>query len=258
MLTVATYNVNSIRARLSRLLAWLARTPADVVCLQEIKVADEEFPRLTLEAAGWHAAVHGQRTYNGVAILSRAPLDDVRVGLDDGTADGEARLLSGRTAGSRIVSVYVPNGQTVDSEKWRYKLDWLRRLRGYLERTASPEEPLLVCGDFNVAPDDRDVAFVDQWRDTVLTHEAGRAALRDILGWGLVDTVRRHHPEGPGPYTWWDYRLLGFPKGNGLRIDHIVATPPLAARCVQAYVDRDERKGKQPSDHAPVVAAFGA
>lgn len=258
MLTIATYNVNSIRARLERLLAWLAREPADVVCLQEVKVADDEFPRLELEAAGWHAAVHGQRTYNGVAVLSRTPLQDVQPGLGDGIQDPEARLLSVRQgAGTRIVCVYAPNGQAVGSDKWRYKLDWLSRLRSYLERTASPEEPVVVCGDFNVAPEDRDVAFVDQWKDTVLTHEAARAALRDVLAWGLHDTIRRHHPDGPGPYTWWDYRLLGFPKGNGLRIDHMLATRPLADRCATAYVVRDERKGKQPSDHAPVVAVFG-
>ncbi|HEX9053706.1 MAG TPA: exodeoxyribonuclease III [Gemmatimonadales bacterium] len=252
MLTVATYNVNSIRARLERVLAWLGRAECDVVCLQELKVADDEFPREAFEAAGWHCAVHGQRTYNGVAILSRSPLTGVSAGLGDGVADPEARLLVAHAAGVRIVSAYVPNGQTVGSAKWAYKLAWMARLRAWLERRASPDEPLVLAGDFNVAPEDRDVARPDEWRDSVLCHGEARAALRAIVDWGLVDTVRLHH-HGDGPYTWWDYRMLGFPKNNGLRIDHVLVTEPLGRRCRNAYVVRDERKGKQPSDHAPVV-----
>jgi exodeoxyribonuclease III len=253
MLTVATYNVNSIRARLERVLAWLGRAACDVVCLQELKVADDEFPREAFEAAGWHCAVHGQRTYNGVAILSRSALTAVTAGLGDGVADPEARLLVAHAAGVRIASVYVPNGQTVGSAKWAYKLAWMGRLRAWLERSASPDEPLVLAGDFNVAPEDRDVARPDEWRDSVLCHAEARAALRAIADWGLVDTVRLHH-HGDGPYTWWDYRMLGFPKNNGLRIDHVLVTEPLGRRCRNAYVVRDERKGKQPSDHAPVVA----
>lgn len=256
MLTLATWNVNSVRARLERLLAWLARERPDVVCLQELKVSDDDFPRLELEGAGWHVAVHGQKTYNGVAILSRTPLTAVAPGLSDGVADPEARLLSAHVGDTRVVSVYVPNGKVVGSDKWAYKLAWMRRLCGYLGRTADPASSLVVCGDFNVAPEDRDVARPDEWRDTVLTHADARAALREIAAWGLTDLIRLHHT-GAGPYTWWDYRMLGFPKNNGLRIDHILATKPLAARCREAYVVRDERKGKQPSDHAPVVAVFG-
>lgn len=256
MLKLATWNVNSVRARLGRLLAWLARENPDVVCLQELKVADADFPRLELEGAGWQVAVHGQKTYNGVAILSRAPLSHVAPGLNDDVGDPEARLLSARVGDARVVSVYVPNGQIVGSDKWAYKLAWMRRLRAYLERSADPAVPLVLCGDFNVAPEDRDVARVEEWRDTVLTHEEARAALREIVAWGLTDAIRLHHA-GDGPYTWWDYRMLGFPKNNGLRLDHILATQPLAARCREAYVDRDERKGKLPSDHAPVVAVFG-
>lgn len=253
LLTVATYNVNSIRARLDRVLAWLGRSACDVVCLQELKVADDEFPREAFEAAGWHCAVHGQRTYNGVAILSRSPLTGVSAGLGDGVADPEARLLVAHAAGARIVCAYVPNGQTVGSAKWAYKLAWMARLRAWLERSASPDEPLVLAGDFNVAPEDRDVARPEEWRDSVLCHAEARAALRAIVDWGLVDTVRLHH-HGDGPYTWWDYRMLGFPKNNGLRIDHVLVTDPLGRGCRSAYVVRDERKGKQPSDHAPVVA----
>jgi len=252
---IATWNVNSVRARLERLLAWLGREQPDVVCLQELKVTDADFPRAEIEAAGWHAAVHGQKTYNGVAILSRTALTDVRAGLGDGVADEEARLLSAFAGTTRVVSAYVPNGKVVGSDKWAYKLEWLRRLRGYLDRTAKPADALVLCGDFNVAPEDRDVARVEEWRETVLCHEEGREALRRVTAWGLVDAIRLHHT-GEGPYTWWDYRMLGFPKNNGLRIDHIFATKPLADRCRQACVVREERKGKLPSDHAPVVAVF--
>ncbi len=255
MLTVATYNVNSIRARVDRVLAWLGRAACDVVCLQELKVTNEEFPRDAFESAGWHCAVHGQRTYNGVAILSRTPLTGVTAGLGDGAHDPEARLLAAHVAGVRIVSAYIPNGQSVGSEKWAYKLAWLGRLRAWLERSASPEDPLVLAGDFNVAPEDRDVARPDEWRDTVLCHPDARAAFHTLLDWGLVDSIRLHH-HADGPYTWWDYRMLGFPKNNGLRIDHILVTRDLGRRCRDAYVVRDERKGKQPSDHAPVVTVL--
>jgi exodeoxyribonuclease-3 len=253
---LATYNVNSVRARLERLLAWLGRERPDVVCLQELKVSDEDFPRLELEAAGYQCAVHGQRTYNGVAILSRSPLEDVAAGMGDAVEDPEARLVSARTGGLRVVSAYVPNGQVVGSEKWEYKLTWLQRLRRYLERTSRPDQSLVLCGDFNVAPEDRDVARPEEWEGTVLTHRDGRRALHALLDWGLTDAIRLHHPDGPGPYTWWDYQMLGFAKGNGLRIDHILLSRPLVGRCTDAYVARDERKGKKPSDHAPVVAVL--
>ena len=252
---IATYNVNSVRARLTRLLAWLSKERPDVACLQEIKATDDDFPRLEIEALGYQAAVHGQRTYNGVAILSLRPLDDVRRGLDGETPDAEARLLSARVGDVRVLSVYVPNGQTVGSEKWEYKLEWMERLRGHLVASYEPGTPLVVCGDFNVAPEDRDVARPDEWRNTVLCHPDARAAWRRLVDWGMVDAVRLHHT-GDGPYTWWDYRRLGFAKNNGLRIDHLLATRPLADRCTGAYVVRDERKGPLPSDHAPLVAVF--
>jgi exodeoxyribonuclease-3 len=199
--------------------------------------------------------VHGQRTYNGVAILSRVEAVEVQVGLGDGADDDQARLIAATVAGVRVVSAYVPNGQVVGSDKWAYKLAWLTRLRAWLERTARPDQPLALCGDFNVAPDDRDAARPEEWRDSVLCHDDARRALAAVTSWGLVDTMRLHH-EGPGPFTWWDYRMLAFPKGNGLRIDHVFATAPLATRCTAVSVDRDERKGKLPSDHAPVLAAF--
>jgi len=252
---VASWNLNSIRARLERLLAWLAAQQPDVVCLQELKVADDEFPTEAVEAAGYHAVAHGQRTYNGVAILSRLPMSDIEVGLRDGVEDPQARLISARVAGIRIYSAYFPNGGEVGSEKFAYKLAWMERLRAHLEKHASAAELLLLCGDMNVAPDDRDVARPAEWNDTVLCHPDARAALRRFYDQGLVDTFRLHHQEG-GFYSWWDYRLLGFPKNNGLRIDHILATEALSKRCTEASIDREARKGKQPSDHAPVVATF--
>jgi len=252
---LATWNVNSIRARQDRLLSWLEREAPDVVCLQELKVTDEAFPRLELEGLGWHIAMIGQRTYNGVAILSRTPISDVRTGLGDETDDPQARLISGETAGMRVISAYIPNGRSVGSESWDYKLAWLRRLKAHLERHHRPDDLVALAGDFNIAPEDRDVARPDEWCNTVLCHEEGRAVLRELMQFGLVDTIRLHHG-GQGPYSWWDYQLLSFPKGNGLRLDHIFVTKPLAERCVEAYVVRDERKGKKPSDHAPVVAIF--
>lgn len=253
---VATWNVNSIRAREARLLAWIERHQPDVLCLQELKVTDDLLPIAGLEAAGYHVASFGQPTYNGVAILSRRPLEDVRRGLEDDVDDPAARLISARVDGLRIVSAYVPNGQSMGSDKAAYKVAWLARLRSYLERTATTSDRLLVCGDFNVARDDKDVAFPQRWASNVLFHPEMRHALEGLLSWGLVDVFRSHHPEGR-IYSWWDYRMLSFPKGDGLRIDYAFATGALAPACTSAVIDRDERKGKQPSDHAPVVVEVG-
>lgn len=228
----------------------------DVLCMQELKVPDADFPFDAFRALGYSAAVHGQRTYNGVAILAKAPLEDVRIGLGDGLPEDQARVIAATVAGIRVISAYIPNGQVVGSDKWTYKLEWLSRLKTMLARDYSPTMPLILCGDFNVAPDDRDVANPQAWADSVLCHEAGRHALRELIQWGLVDGVRIHHA-GPGPYSWWDYRQLAFPKGDGLRIDHMFLTAILAMRCTAASVDREERKGKLPSDHAPVVLELG-
>ena len=252
---IATWNVNSIRARLDRLVSWLGREQPDVVCLQELKVADADFPQLEIEAAGYHAAVYGQKTYNGVAILAKAPLSDVRIGLGGGT-DPDARLIAAQAGDVRVLSAYVPNGKVVGSDKWEYKLSWYDKLTAHLAANYRPDELLVLCGDFNVAPEERDVARPEEWRGSVLFDEPTRAKLKTLIDWGLVDIIRERNPEGPGPYTWWDYRMLGFAKGNGLRIDHILATKPYASRCSSAFVARDERKGKLPSDHAPVVAVF--
>ncbi len=252
---IATWNVNSIRARQERLLGWLGEHQPDVVCLQELKVTDDAFPHDAIGAAGYHAAVLGQKTYNGVAILSKTEPTEVLRGLDDDVDDPQARLLAANVEGVRILSAYVPNGQEVGSDKFAYKLDWLRRLRAYLDHRHTPSQPLVVCGDLNVAPDEHDVANPEQWADSVLCHAQARDALSQVCAWGLVDVFRQHHPEG-GLYSWWDYRMLAFPKNNGLRIDHVLATEPMAKRCTSAEIDREQRKGPKPSDHAPVMAEF--
>ena len=255
---IAAWNVNSIRARQGRLLGWLQRIQPDVVCLQEIKVADEAFPYEAFQAAGYHATVYGQKTYNGVAILSRTTPSEIERGLADGEDDSQARLLRVEIEGIQVISAYVPNGEAVGSEKYAYKLDWMRRLRAYLEQRFTPSALLALCGDFNVARDERDAARPDAWTDTVLFHRQSRDAMEHLLAWGLVDVFRRRHPEG-GLYSWWDYRRLAFPKNDGLRLDYILATEPLAAGCTSAEIDRQQRKGgnaDKPSDHAPVLATF--
>jgi exodeoxyribonuclease-3 len=252
---LASWNVNSISAREERLLAWLAKREPDVVCLQELKATDSAFPHAALERVGYRAAVLGQPTYNGVAILARSGIEDVTRGFGDGEADAQARLIGARVSGLRVASVYVPNGESVGSDKWAYKLAWLARLRAWLERSCDPGEPLVLCGDFNVAPDDIDVANPDRWRNTVLCHPDGRRALGELVAWGLFDAFRTLHPEERA-YSWWDYRELGFPRNDGLRIDQLWVTGPLVERLRSAEIDRNERKGARPSDHAPVVAAF--
>jgi len=249
---LATWNVNSIRAREARLLRWLEAARPDVVCLQEVKVTDDAFPGEPLRALGYEAAVFGQKTYNGVAILSRLPIEDVERGLGDGSPDTAARVVSARTGGVRVASVYAPNGATVGSDKWAYKLDWYARLRSWLDRRASPGESLALCGDWNVAPEARDVHDPAAWERSVLFHPEARRALERVREWGLADAFRLHC-DAPGFYTWWDYRMLAFPRDRGLRIDHVLLTEPLARRCRAATIARDERKGDQPSDHVPLV-----
>jgi exodeoxyribonuclease-3 len=249
---LATWNVNSIKARRDRLLRWLGTARPDVVCLQELKVTGDTFPEEALRDAGYRSAVHAQRTYNGVAILARVEPEEVERGFGDGGDESQARLVAATVGGVRVVSAYVPNGAFVGSEKWTYKLEWLRRLRAWLDRRAVKSDLLAVCGDFNVAPEARDVCDPTAWEPSVLFHPEARAALESVRAWGLVDAFRLHH-KAPGFYTWWDYRMLAFPRNQGLRIDHVFVSEPLAEKCTAALIDRNERKGKQPSDHAPVV-----
>jgi exodeoxyribonuclease-3 len=242
-----------LKARLFRVEEWLARWQPDVICLQETKLADSAFPTMAFTTLGYEIAHHGEGRWNGVAIASRVGLDAVTEGFcDDEPADPEARMLWATCGGVRVASVYVPNGREVGHEHYDYKLRWLARLRTCLALRHDPTEPLAVCGDFNIAPDDRDVydpaAFVDGTHVTA----PERAALQAIEDWGLVDVFRRHHDVG-GLFSWWDYRAGNFHKGKGMRIDLVLATKDLAEGSTFALIDRNARKGKSPSDHAPVI-----
>ena len=263
---IVSWNINSLRKRQERLLAWLAQTQPDVVCLQETKCSDEQFPAADLRMAGYHSAFHGQKSYNGVAILSKTEARDVRAGLCDEEDDPQARAIAATIGDVRVFSVYVPNGQAIGAPAYDYKMKWYARLENCLrheEKTAggfeSPavaSQPLrVVCGDFNVAPKDEDVHDPALWRDAIMCSDGERAAFRSLRSVGLVDTLRLHHPEA-GIFTWWDYRMLAFPKNRGLRIDAVLASESLGARCTGSGVDREMRKGKEPSDHAPIWAEF--
>ncbi len=252
---IATRNVNSIRARLERVTSWLHSHSPDVLCLQETKVVDADFPSRELRTLGYEVAVHGQKTYNGVAILSRTPLSDVTCGFGDGEDEAGARLLGATVGGVRVYSAYVPNGQVVGGEQYALKLRWLERLGRMLAERDEFAGRTALCGDFNIAPEERDVHDPDFWRTQVLFHPTARAALQRLCAPGLVDVFRQHEP-GTGIYSWWDYRQLAFPKNLGLRIDLILASHELAERCRGAAIDRSARAGAGASDHAPVHARF--
>jgi len=255
---VITWNVNSVKVRAERLAGVLERHEPDVLCLQELKTPDLPADVSDdLSRRGYHAAVYGQKTYNGVAILSKAEPQDVRIGFegDGGEDDAHARLISAMVGGVRVYSAYFPNGGEVGSEKFVYKLAWMRRLRALLDDRHTADEPLLLAGDMNVAPFDGDVAKPERWKDSTHCVAEAREGLQHVEAFGLTDVLHEKHADG-GIYSWWDYRQLAFPKGDGLRIDIIYATKTLADTCTDARVDRDERKGKQPSDHAPVIADF--
>ena len=257
LVKLVTWNVNSIRIRLERTLAWIDRHQPDVLCMQETKVQDELFPREPFAERGYQVELHGQKTYNGVAIASRLPMSGVARGFASpgGDEPEQSRLMSAEVAGVRVVNAYFPNGEAPGTQKYERKLEWMDRLRQHLTGTCDLGAPLILCGDFNVAPEDRDVHDPAQWEGKIHCSEPERRALREIVAVGLVDSFRHLRPE-PGLYSWWDYRQLSFPKNRGLRIDHVLVTPPLVACAREMAIDRDERKGKQPSDHAPVIATF--
>jgi exodeoxyribonuclease III len=250
---IASWNINSLRKRQDRLFAWLEQTRPDVVCLQETKCTDEQFPALALEAIGYHSAYHGEKSYNGVAILSKITPVDVRASLCDEVVDPQARVIAATVRHIRIFSIYAPNGQAVGSPAYHYKMKWFKRLRDCLTKEESPD--LVLGGDFNVAPEDADVHDPALWRGAIMCSEGERAAFQQLCEVGLLDTLRLHHKEA-GLFSWWDYRMLAFPKNRGLRIDAILASAALAKRCTSAGIDREMRKGKEPSDHAPIWAEF--
>lgn len=251
---VATWNVNSLKVRLPHLLAWLETVRPDVVGLQETKLVDDVFPVAEIEAAGYHCAFSGQKTYNGVAIVAREPITDVVAGIP-GFADEQKRVICGTVGGLRFLNLYVPNGQSVDSDKYLYKLDWLHAVESYCAAEMRAHESFAVVGDFNIAPDDRDVHDPDAWRGQVLCSDAERDAFTRLTALGLVDTYRMFN-DGDGVYSWWDYRQGAFRRNRGLRIDHILASGQLAERCMGVSVDVEPRTWDRPSDHAPVVARF--
>ena len=252
---LVTWNINSIRARTERLLTWIGNEQPDVLCLQETKVEDSGFPIDALKSRGYEVVTFGQRSYNGVAIAARSPLTDVVRGFSDGEPDDEARLIAATVGDLRVVCVYVPNGQDLDSDKFPYKLAWYTRLRRFLDRTASATPNLVVCGDMNVTADDRDVCDPVKWAGKIHCSEPERAALAELTGYPLVDLFRKHQ-QGGGVYSWWDYRGVAFFKNQGLRIDYIFATQPVADRCTACTIDRNARKGQDASDHAPVIATI--
>jgi exodeoxyribonuclease-3 len=253
---IATWNVNSLNIRLPHVLDWLARNPVDVLALQETKLTDDRFPKADFEAAGYAAHFIGQKTYNGVALLVKAGTDAVDVVADiPGFEDDQKRVISGSVHGVRVVCVYVPNGQSVGTDKYAYKLRWMAALKDWLAGVLATHPQLVVVGDFNVAPEDVDVHDPRAWEGQVLFSVPEREALKAIASIGLADAFRLFE-QPPKSYSWWDYRMLGFQKGRGLRIDHILVSDAMKAVCTACSIDRDERKKKQPSDHAPVVATF--
>ncbi len=253
---IATFNANSIRSRISLVQDWLSRNQPDVLCIQETKVQDPDFPQSAFEEVGYKVVFRGQKAYAGVAIAARDELRDVSFGLDSEPRD-EARLIRATVRGIPVVNTYVPQGRSVDSEMFAYKLEWLARLRDYFAHNFSSDQPLIWCGDLNVAPEEIDVHNPTRLRNHVDFHPQARAALEQIREWGFVDVFRRHHPEEGGQYTFWDYRVRqALEKNLGWRVDHIWATKPLAERSVAAWIDREARKAEKPSDHTFLVAEF--
>ncbi len=250
---IATWNVNSLKVRMPRVEEWLEYARPDVLCLQETKLADAAFPALGFAALGYESAHHGDGRWNGVAILSRLGVTDVVSGFCDGVeADQDTRLISARCGDLRVSSVYVPNGRSLDSEQYRYKLSWFDRLRRHLEATCDPADPVAVCGDFNVAPDDRDVWDPARFVGSTHVSQPERDALARLQEWGLQDAFRIRYQEDR-LFTYWDYRAGDFHNHRGMRIDLVLVSRPLAERVSYALVDRTARKGKLPSDHAPVL-----
>ncbi|WP_018610788.1 exodeoxyribonuclease III [Uliginosibacterium gangwonense] len=246
---IATWNVNSLKVRLPHLLDWLAAEQADVVCLQELKCEDKAFPLAEIEAAGYHAAFNGQKTYNGVAIISRAEAQDVSRDIP-GFADEQKRIIAATIGGVRVISAYFPNGQALDSDKYTYKLAWLEALTAWLKDELVRYPQLVLAGDYNIAPEERD-AHPD-WKEGLLVSEPERTAFRALVNLGLVDAFRLFE-QAEKSYSWWDYRMMAFRRNFGLRIDHLLVSPALAPQVTRSWIDKAPRKLERPSDHTPVL-----
>ena len=251
---IATWNVNSLRVRLPHVLQWLEAAQPDVLAIQETKTVDEQFPLAELEAAGYNAVFAGQKTYHGVAILSKSLATDVVTAIPD-LDDPQRRILAATIDGVRVVNLYVVNGAEVGSDKYAYKLDWLAKVTAWLQQQAALYPQLVVLGDFNIAPEDRDVHDPVAWGDGILCSPAERVALQAIQALGLSDTFRQF-TQPDKSFSWWDYRGGGFRRNHGLRIDLILASKPLADACQSCVIDREPRTWEKPSDHTPVVAEF--
>jgi exodeoxyribonuclease-3 len=251
---IATWNVNSLNVRLPQVLDWLAREQPDVLALQEIKMPDEKFPHAEIGAAGYKAVVSGQKTYNGVALITRTEATDAVRDIP-GNDDPQRRVLAATVGGVRVIDLYVPNGESVESDKYQYKLGWLDRLTAWLAAEVAAHPRLVVVGDFNIAPEPRDVHDPAAWEGHVLFSEPERAAFQRLLDLGLCDTFRLF-PQEEKSYSWWDYRMNGFKRNHGLRIDHILASRDLCAVTRSCRIDKAPRANERPSDHAPVVAEF--
>jgi len=250
---IASWNINSLRKRQDRLFAWLEETQPDIVCLQETKCPDGQFPALALQLAGYRSVYHGEKSYNGVAILAKNELYDIRTSLCDEVVDPPARVIAATVGPLRVFSIYAPNGQAVGSPPYEYKLQWYRRLRDCVAKEKFSD--LVMCGDFNVAPEDIDVYDPQLWHGAIMASDGERAAFRELGSLGLIDTLRIHHKEGE-LFSWWDYQMRSFEKNRGLRIDAVLANESLAKKCIASGIDREMRAGKDPSDHAPVWAEF--
>jgi len=238
---IASWNINSLRKRQDRFFAWLEATKPDIVCLQETKCPDEQFPALALQAAGYRSAFHGEKSYNGVAILAKNELRDVRPSLCDEVVDPQARVIAAIIDDVRVFSIYAPNGQAIGSPAYQYKLHWYCRLRDCIAKEKSSD--VLVCGDFNIAPEDIDVYDPGLWRGAIMCSDSERAAFQELCKIGLRDTLRIHHKEGE-VFSWWDYQIRAFEKNRGLRIDAVLASERLATKCVASGIDREMRKAK--------------
>ena len=251
---IASWNVNSLKVRLPHLIAWLEEQQPDVLCLQELKLEDHNFPVAEIAAAGYQTAFSGQKTYNGVALLSRHPIEQVCLG-NPHFPDEQKRLIAGTVNGTRIICAYMPNGQAVASDKYEYKLRWLDGLIAWVGDELGTHDQLALCGDYNIAPDDRDVHDPKSWAGQILCSEPERNAFQRLIGLGMADSFRLFE-QAEKTFSWWDYRMLGFQKNKGLRIDHILLSNTLASRCTAAGIDRAPRKLERPSDHAPVWATL--
>lgn len=251
---IATWNVNSMNVRLPHVLEWLQAHDPDVLVLQEIKQLTEKFPAEALREVGFHSIASGQKTYNGVAVISKSPAADAVTDFPD-FEDPQRRVLATTINDVRVVDLYVPNGSEVGSEKYEYKLNWLRSLHGFLKTEMEQHENLVVLGDFNIAPADADVYDPEKWGEAILCSPAERQALADLIDLGLTDVFRKfEHPADT--FSWWDYRAAGFRRNAGLRIDLILTSDSMTKRCTASYVDKEPRAWERPSDHAPVIAEF--